>query len=483
MTGKNKGYLRKNYSLKGVLLGTVGIMSIAGAGPALSEDEFFDFDAPPQVVVKPLKNVESICEQYVSRKMKKAVGLNIKATGEEYFLNVGEATISAPVGSENYITSRQNAYEQAVLSAKKNILINMKANVSRKLAYNLSQPKNIIEVPPTASDELETVKRFEDNRDLTSAYNKSLELLNRELDVLLSETEPPKPVETVEEAEQYVQKVLGKSFSDSVALSSFSQLYGVRRVFSLDNSPAGEQGRICVVLVHSDATRAVADGMYAQDASLLPAGKPGKPLYWNQIPNPDTAEGVTELLNTFGVDMVRDENGDFVLVSYAQAGVAIEGDQDAIVIAKNIARDRAIAGLRSFMGEVAVLKNAGEFSEEAAKYKDGSSDYSFNNAYETDIKSTSKEMEMVGISQGRSWGVKHPVTNQTIVGTWVEWSSKTLSASKRAQQQFNQQRPAAQPSSGANSGNGQSSSSGASSSTNSSGMVGGAGRGTSEDDF
>ncbi len=80
---------------------------------------FFDFDAPPQIVVKPLKNVESICEQYVTRKMKKSVGLNIKASGEEYFLNVGEATISAPVGSENYITARQNAYEQAVLAEKK----------------------------------------------------------------------------------------------------------------------------------------------------------------------------------------------------------------------------------------------------------------------------------------------------------------------------------------------------------------------------
>ncbi len=69
--------------------------------------------------------------------------------------------------------------------------------------------------------------------------------------------------------------------------------------------------------------------------------------------------------------MVRDENGDFVLVSYAQSGVAIEGDQDAIVIAKDIARDRAIAGLRSFMGEVATLQNAGEFSEDASKYRTG----------------------------------------------------------------------------------------------------------------
>ena len=482
MTGRNGlGVIMQEQKYK-IFTAILGASAMFIASSAFAEDEFFDFDAPPQIVVKPLKNVESICEQYVTRKMKKSVGLNIKASGEEYFLNVGEATISAPVGSENYITSRQNAYEQAVLAAKKNILINMKANVSRKLAYNLSQPKAILEVPETATEEQETIKRFNDNRDLTSAYNKSLELLNRELDVMLEETAPAEPVETVEEAEEYIQKVLGKSFSDSVSLSSFSQLYGVRRVFSLDWSPAGENGKVCVVLVHSDKTRAVADGMYAQDASLLPAAKIGKPLYWNQIPNPDTSAGVAELLNTFGVDMVRDENGDFVLVSYAQSGVAIEGDQDAIVIAKNIARDRAVAGLRSFMGEVATLQNAGEFSEESSKYKDGSGDYTFNNAYETDIKSSSKAMDIVGISQGRSWGVKHPVTNQTVVGTWVEWSSKTLAASKRAQQQFNSQRPAV------NTGNGQSQNSGTSDGgtqnvPSSTGMIGGAGRGTSEDDF
>ena len=73
-----------------------------------------------------------------------------------------------------------------------------------------------------------------------------------------------------------------------------------------------------------------------------------------------------------------------------------------------------------------------------------------------DADSREEAMDIVGISQGRSWGVKHPVTNQTVVGTWVEWSSKTLAASKRAQQQFNSQRPAV------NTGNGQSQNSGTS---------------------
>ena len=458
----------------------IATLSVVVAQTATAnEDEFFDFDAPPQVVAKPLKNVESICEQYVTRKMNKKVGLNVKANGEEYFLNVGEATISSPPGSENYITSRQNSFAQAELAAKKNILLNIKALVSRKMSYELAQPKKMLEQPQAGSELEEETLRFKDNRDLTSAYNKALELLNRELDAQLDATAPPEPVKSIEEVEEKIQAVLGKKFSDQIGIVSFSQLYGVRRVFALDNSPAGEQGRMCVVLVYSDKTRAVADGMLLKDASYFPIGKPGAPLQWNQIPNPDTSEGVSELMNTFGVDMVRDENGNYVLVSYAQSGVAIENDQDAIDIAKNIARDRAISQLRTFMGESASLRNAGEFEEVARKFKDGSGEYNFNNDYSTLVKSESEQADVAGFEQGRTWGTKHPVTDQTIVGTWVSLSSATLAASAKNKAGFNN-RPSQKPKASATT---SSSSTTTTTTTTTRGMVGGAGRGTSEDDF
>ena len=111
-------------------------------------------------------------------------------------------------------------------------------------------------------------------RDLQSAWNKSLELLNRELDDELKATEPAKvepAAKTLEEAVEKQLRVFGERFSDTINIGARSRLSGIRRMFVFDSSPKGtEKGKICVAVVSSDKTRSVADAMFTQDASLLP---------------------------------------------------------------------------------------------------------------------------------------------------------------------------------------------------------------------
>ena len=68
--------------------------------------------------------------------------------------------------------------------------------------------------------------------------------------------------------------------------------------------------------------------MFTQNSSLLPPAQPGAPLA-AQIPNDDTNEGRNALVNTMGVDMRVDENGNYWLISYAHAAPAIANNAKA----------------------------------------------------------------------------------------------------------------------------------------------------------
>ena len=68
--------------------------------------------------------------------------------------------------------------------------------------------------------------------------------------------------------------------------------------------------------------------------------------------------------------------------------------------------------------------------------------YKGDGAYKKDISSESKNVVISGMKKGRDWGIKHPVTKQPIVGTWVTLSSKTMSSSLAREKNMNASRPA-----------------------------------------
>ena len=45
------------------------------------------------------------------------------------------------------------------------------------------------------------------------------------------------------------------------------------------------------------------------------------------------------------------------------------------------------------------------------------------------------------MKKGRDWGLKHPVTKQAVVGTWVTLSSATMTSSMDREKNMNSARP------------------------------------------
>ena len=427
------------------LISSAFIAGAAFAAPfAHAEDELLDFDAPPRNLAKPIKTIENGCAQFITKKLKKKIGQNFKPNGDEFWMQTGQAQISGPVGGENYINERMNAYEKAILDAKRKILAGMKVEVAREVSYQLLGPeqKAALKAAAPAADK-QKIAQYEDKRDFGSAVKKSLELLNRDLDQKLKETEPAPAPGSLDQAVEQKKRKVGERFSDTINASAMSQLYGIRRIFVLDNSPKGSdiKGTVCAAVVYSDTTRRIADAMHAQDPSLLPAtNQPGPPLVM-QIPDKSTPEGLNALVTTMGVDSRVDENGNYWLISYAIAGPAVDGNTTAQLAARQMAYERARAGLRTYMGEIATMKSLTDLKSKSDVFGKGDEAYTFNTNFDYQVKSASESASLVGVVDGDDFAATHPETGNDVIGAYVMWSSSTMAGAKKQFKDMNAPRP------------------------------------------
>lgn len=402
-------------------------------------------DSATGISIKRIPGIENVCAKYVKKTLKKKVGWNTRKDGMKYYIGVGKSGILAPPSDPTYIESRQNAYEMAMMQAKGKIVEGMKTSVARSITLSLAQGK--FKDKPELKDKLNREVQKEamtptDTRDAKSAYNKAMELLNIKLDNEIAK-EKPKPLpapKNVKEAEKQMEKTieekLGKSFSDFVETVASSNLIGVRRLYVHETIPPGAQGNMCVALLHSPTTKAIARAIIAQDASMFPTGKPN-PNYKNMIPNPDTDPGLIELISTFGVDVIRDDLGNYVLVSYGQSMVASNSE-----VAREIAVESAItsayANLRSYLGEVVNTNRKLEKIESYKEFADNSKKFNGSKAFAQEVKSISKSLDIVGMENtGDVWGIVHPVTNHEMVGTWVTLSSSSITQSQNSTKDMN----------------------------------------------
>jgi len=380
---------------------------------AFANEDLLDLDAEVELELEPIEGISSVCDDHVEAK-----GWN--DPGKPFSVSVGTGIVGVEPGHANYINERQNAYDKAVLDAKGGILEALRAKVTREVASRLFAGK----FPPAATPEGEAASM--DRRDLSSAFEKSLELAHRELDKELERTAPPAPA-TAEEADAIVERIGGEAFENVVNTLSSEMMIGVSRAFVAETSRKGMKGEVCVVVVTSENLRNVARAMVSQDARYLPPAKPGKPLS-QHIPDPKTKKGLMELLTSYGVQIVRDENGDYAVIAYAQAG-AKSSSQLMLKAAKEEALARAQGDLRSFMGEIALKTKASQNYASYEELADGSEIYEGGSALDVAIRSASSALDIVG-AKPKYWGVKHPVSKQPIAGVILVWTPASMAESR-----------------------------------------------------
>lgn len=348
--------------------------------------------APEEAVVKEASisaepDVADDIDRYLASKGW-VMGENSRPDGSVFFVSIGQGVIAAPRDSRAYLSSRINAFEKALLDAKRGMVEYLETKVVKEVLGNYQEGGAVV-----PGDE------------------KSAELMKQAVDQELSlkGISPESP-----EAAQTVRELLASSrFRSLTRTLAQSRILGLQVFKTFEATPAGKDGQMGVICIQSEKLQQMAESMWT--GAPLPPQAAKVPLL-SQIPSDKAI-----LMSSYGVQQKTDDQGNLVLVAFAQAQPA-----SASVHAENAAYDKAKTGalglLRQFAGEAAHVATVSRLAESVSEYESGAIDYGNESAYNQQVRTYAEEMGIQGVAVIRKWRAVHPITGGKVVGVVCSWS-------------------------------------------------------------
>lgn len=360
-------------------------------------------------------------------------GLNKRNEGGDIFIAVGVGVIQAPRKSPSYMRSRVNAFDKAMMSAKKQMVEYMGVDIRNKVLSDYSEGRSPEAIKKEQQDAVNALKE-------PGIIEKTEGLINAKLDQLLAkegvDLSRPVPPEAL-------KKVLtSEVFEKSTQSVASARIVGIQPWKVFEESPDGAKGEIGVIAVYSEKLHRMADALFSMGTSMLPVGVPKKPIF-DQIPK-DTKV----LLTTFGVQQKIDENGRLVLVSFGQDVPATDSTR-SLSAAYEKAKMDAMSNMRSFAGEIAVVENDLSQYEAVKEFEDGMEKYENEEYFREKIRTRGEALKIAGIQKVHQWKDVHPLTNQPVVGVVISWSPASAVDAAKVKQQVENEPARSQAPSGA----------------------------------
>ena len=329
-----------------------------------------------------------------------AMGENTRPDGSVFYISVGQGVIAAPRDSRAYMTSRLIAFEKAILEAKKEMVQYMESRVAKDVLSEYQEG--------TQGD---SAKPGSDKSALMLSRTVSDELARQGVDARSAEA-PAK-----------VRELLSSSsFSSSIRTVAEARILGLQVFKSFEASPSGRQGQIGVICIHSDKLQDMAEAMWT--GAPMPQQSPKPPLF-EQIPSDREV-----LLSSYGVQQKTDEQGNLVLVAFAQAK-PVSSSVNSENAAYDKAKTNALGLLRQFAGESAHVATSTKNAESIKEMEGSAIDYFNETTYRSQIQSYAEEMSISGVAVLKRWSAIHPLTGEKVVGIVCSWSPR---AAQRASQ-------------------------------------------------
>lgn len=339
-------------------------------------------------------------------------GANTRDGGGEFFIAIGTGTIQAARNNPAYMSSRINAFEKAMLAAKKQMVEFVGVEIQKDVMNDYTEGENPLERKQKDDEAMKSPDMF----------NKAKALLNTKLDNLLAEEgidlSKPVPIEAIKKA---VTSEVFEKFTRTVANT---RIVGIQSMKVFEASTDGKKGQIGVIAVYSEKLQKMADAMFSGGTTNLPDGTPKQPIV-DQLPTDKLI-----LLSTFGVQQKTDENGRLVLVAFGQ-GVPKSDSPRSLDAAYDKAKMEALGALRSFAGEVAAVESDMYEFESIQEFEDGMEQYESESYYKEKIKTNADALKISGIAKIKSWEAVHPLTNKKVAGVIVVWSPSSVAQASK----------------------------------------------------
>jgi len=420
---RNVNYLFQGFFILGLAL----VLSFN----ALALTESYSIDSSDSILNGP--SVRSEIDQFLEEKGWNE-GLNTKANGGTFFISIGEGTIGARRDSNNYISSRYNAFSKAYLDAQKKLVQFLEAEISTNLGLYYSEPSEAREKlrvqklldqgmaleaaraqVDAISADVEAYANDQSIKSLATAGTLSKRLLTAQINRKLQELglDPNQPVD-----KQNIEKIKdSEEFKSQIKVVAQSRIAGLQVYKTFEVLPEGNQGQIGVITIYSERLHEVANILFSGNYAAAKLGVPGIPIK-EQIPNDPEI-----LLSTFGVMVRKDEIGQMTLVGFGQAGAKTDSTR-SISAAGSKARQNAVQQIRLFAASNVEALESSENSENMLTLQDNTILSETDDSYEERIGLAAKGLKISGIQNLYQLKTRHPLTNHVVALSVVTWSPK-----------------------------------------------------------
>ena len=388
-----------------------------------------------------MDQVGQACVDHMNNKSWQEISTN--KNGEKQYYIVGVGTVSAPLQSSAFADSLQNASTKALLDAKTkfssilNQEIISEIIVDVKQQYSEGSPPDILQ----GEDEIKKNKEYDD----LSYIEKMKLLVNQQLDKLIDDETKnsfndgvSKSNDEIEELSNKLEDILNQEvMSDVIKTKTSADVRGMIVKYGHFNANAkiNKRPEVCIVVKWSPGSLRMADAIATNNFKVLKSNKKKRPLK-DQIPVNAVQEkdfqGYMKLLGSFGTYLMRDENGDLNVVSFAVEGMKSNTPQSEM-IARQQAITKANRQIVQFLNESVELNTKTATTESLTEFKDGLQDYYFEENYEA-RQTASAQATISGIQTLGTYKGMHFLNQKPLVGAVTYYNPSSAEGAEQVRE-------------------------------------------------
>ena len=388
-----------------------------------------------------MDQVGQACVDHMNNKSWQEISTN--KNGEKQYYIVGVGTVSAPLQSSAFADSLQNASTKALLDAKTkfssilNQEIISEIIVDVKQQYSEGSPPDLLQ----GEDEIKKNKEYDD----LSYLEKMKLLVNQQLDKLIDDETKnsfndgvSKSNDEIEELSNKLEDILNQEvMSDVIKTKTSADVRGMIVKYGHFNANAkiNKRPEVCIVVKWSPGSLRMADAIATNNFKVLKSNKKKRPLK-DQIPVNAVQEkdfqGYMKLLGSFGTYLMRDENGDLNVVSFAVEGMKSNTPQSEM-IARQQAITKANRQIVQFLNESVELNTKTATTESLTEFKDGLQDYYFEENYEA-RQTASAQATISGIQTLGTYKGMHFLNQKPLVGAVTYYNPSSAEGAEQVRE-------------------------------------------------
>jgi hypothetical protein len=379
---------------------------------------------PEQPVIDVRSNIEDLIRDYIEQK-----GLSAREQRGEIAVVQGFGVVKVPSNNPDWVKYRSLAYEQALKDAKARWVSQQNRALTSSLVSRVYRAA-AQDPPPYQSDDLvESAKLAEIVSKMEALGSGYLDQALRELGI------DPGKYEKTPPTQRHIQ--LSDELKKAVTTRSVGDLVGLTVMQTFEGHDGKGNHQIGLVAVVSPKMKSFAQSVLRLRGNF-PADKAKAQSLGALVKDKEA------LLQDFGTRWIYDENGLPVLVSFYQWGLDGSGNDTVLGaqsrdLAVKKATELADAQIAEWLAASATLTTKSETSERYEKAVDRAIDgYVSQLGPSTTLidglneifEERARVANLTGLKTLSTWALKHPLSNQMVIGVVRIWSAASESATR-----------------------------------------------------